>query len=249
VGVLADAVLVRMMLMPAIDALVGKRAFMLPKFVARHLPHIDIEGKAVAALEQAQSETAGSSALVIVKNVLGQSFEISPKTNLLIEYDHAESGRKVLLAIAGRLELDSGYVQVGEHVYPFVKEPVLKNVAYVDLAKTKLNAEGVVGKHTYLAVVDGLNFLEDQTDVENFLQAWADFRALYPDIMLIFGSSAIFDPVLDQIFEQRLVLTWDPQISAQFQSKTPLSPNPHSPAPFPVKLDPSQSSSKENHAV
>jgi RND superfamily putative drug exporter len=229
VGVLADAVLVRMMLMPAVDALVGKRAFLLPKFIDRYLPHIDIEGKTVAALEQARLETADRSALVIVNQVLGQSFDIGPNSNLLIEYHHSDRGRRILLAIAGRLQLNTGYVKIGADIYPFAKDAVLKKVAYVDLAKTKLNAENVVGKHTVLAVVDGLNFLEDQTDVENFLQAWSDFRALYPDISLIFGSSSIFDPVLTQIFESRLVLRWEPEISAQFDTPASTPPSHSSP--------------------
>lgn len=44
VGVLADAFLVRMTLVPAVMGLLGKRAWWLPGWLERHLPNVDIEG-------------------------------------------------------------------------------------------------------------------------------------------------------------------------------------------------------------
>lgn len=46
VGILVDAFLVRMMLVPAIMALLGKSAWWLPKWLDKRLPHISIEGEA-----------------------------------------------------------------------------------------------------------------------------------------------------------------------------------------------------------
>lgn len=45
VGVFVDAFLVRMTLVPAVLALLGKRAWYMPKTLERHLPHFDIEGE------------------------------------------------------------------------------------------------------------------------------------------------------------------------------------------------------------
>ncbi|TDL45269.1 MMPL family transporter [Microbacterium oleivorans] len=44
VGVVADAILVRMMLIPALLALLGRHAWWLPKWLDRVLPHVDVEG-------------------------------------------------------------------------------------------------------------------------------------------------------------------------------------------------------------
>jgi RND superfamily putative drug exporter len=44
-GVLADAFLVRMTLVPGVLALLGARAWWLPGWLDRHLPHVDIEGE------------------------------------------------------------------------------------------------------------------------------------------------------------------------------------------------------------
>jgi RND superfamily putative drug exporter len=47
VGVLVDAFLVRMTLVPAVLALLGDRAWRLPRLLDRFLPHLDIEGDAL----------------------------------------------------------------------------------------------------------------------------------------------------------------------------------------------------------
>jgi putative drug exporter of the RND superfamily len=49
VGVLADAFIVRMTLVPAVMALLGDRAWSLPPWLDRHLPNLDIEGEGVTA--------------------------------------------------------------------------------------------------------------------------------------------------------------------------------------------------------
>jgi putative drug exporter of the RND superfamily len=48
-GILADAFLVRMTLIPALMSLLGRRMWSLPRWLDRLLPHVDIEG---AALER-----------------------------------------------------------------------------------------------------------------------------------------------------------------------------------------------------
>jgi uncharacterized membrane protein YdfJ with MMPL/SSD domain len=47
-GVLADAFVVRMTLVPAVMALMGKRAWWLPKRLDRVVPSLDIEGERLA---------------------------------------------------------------------------------------------------------------------------------------------------------------------------------------------------------
>jgi RND superfamily putative drug exporter len=44
VGVLADAFLVRMVLVPAMMSLLGKSAWWIPKWLDRVLPDVDVEG-------------------------------------------------------------------------------------------------------------------------------------------------------------------------------------------------------------
>lgn len=48
-GVLVDALLVRMTLVPAVLALLRRHASDLPRWLDRRLPHLDIEGEALQA--------------------------------------------------------------------------------------------------------------------------------------------------------------------------------------------------------
>ena len=48
VGILADAFIVRLTLVPAVMALLGKRAWWMPKRVERLVPNLDIEGESLA---------------------------------------------------------------------------------------------------------------------------------------------------------------------------------------------------------
>ncbi len=49
IGVLLDAFLIRMTFTPAVMALLGDKAWWLPKWLDRILPHLDVEGSALAA--------------------------------------------------------------------------------------------------------------------------------------------------------------------------------------------------------
>ena len=53
VGVLADAFIVRLTLVPAVMALLGRRAWWLPKRLGRVVPNLDIEGERLATGKRA----------------------------------------------------------------------------------------------------------------------------------------------------------------------------------------------------
>ena len=48
VGVLADAFIVRLTLVPAVMSLLGARAWWMPKRMTRYVPNLDIEGENLA---------------------------------------------------------------------------------------------------------------------------------------------------------------------------------------------------------
>lgn len=61
IGILADAFLVRMMIVPAIMALVGDKMWWLPKWLDRLLPNLDIEGEALdGKLDQPELVSVGA---------------------------------------------------------------------------------------------------------------------------------------------------------------------------------------------
>jgi RND superfamily putative drug exporter len=60
IGVLLDAFVVRMLLIPAVMHLLGEKAWWLPKWLDRILPNVDVEG---AALERTHPLPGASSHL------------------------------------------------------------------------------------------------------------------------------------------------------------------------------------------
>ena len=71
-GVLVDAFVVRMLLMPALMHLAGDRAWWLPRWLDRLIPNVDVEGAAlerqhphVAADQPRHARSAGSTAPVL----------------------------------------------------------------------------------------------------------------------------------------------------------------------------------------
>lgn len=55
-GVAVDAFVVRMTIVPAVMSLLGRHAWWLPKWLARILPHVDIEGEKLAVAKQRAPE-------------------------------------------------------------------------------------------------------------------------------------------------------------------------------------------------
>jgi RND superfamily putative drug exporter len=56
VGILVDAFLVRMTLVPAVLALLGRSAWWLPRWLDRILPDLDVEGARLAPVESPAPE-------------------------------------------------------------------------------------------------------------------------------------------------------------------------------------------------
>ncbi|MET3807392.1 RND superfamily putative drug exporter [Nakamurella sp. UYEF19] len=60
IGVLADAFLVRMMIVPAVMTLLGRRAWYIPRWLDKALPSVDIEGEKLLAKLRADADAAVS---------------------------------------------------------------------------------------------------------------------------------------------------------------------------------------------
>ncbi|CAM5260408.1 RND superfamily putative drug exporter OS=Streptomyces albaduncus OX=68172 GN=FHS32_003765 PE=4 SV=1 [Streptomyces griseoloalbus] len=63
-AVLFDAFVVRMAIVPAVLALLGEKAWWLPKWLDRALPNVDVEGESLAALDRAADKDDENKELV-----------------------------------------------------------------------------------------------------------------------------------------------------------------------------------------
>ncbi|MFD5866702.1 MMPL family transporter [Agromyces sp. NPDC127015] len=142
IGVAFDAFLVRMTLVPAAMALAGTSAWWLPKWLARILPDVDIEGEGLRAhLEQAEWAAARPAAVNLDEAVFGLperpigplAVEV-PTGGVLVVRGEAVDRRVVAASLAGRLAPVSGRVAVQGTPLPTGAGRVMRQVAMAEVA-------------------------------------------------------------------------------------------------------------------
>jgi RND superfamily putative drug exporter len=146
VGILADAFLVRMTLVPAAMALFGNAAWWMPRWLARILPNVDIEGERLREHRDAVSWASGQCAGQIITTsglVAGAGHhQVGPLTigvrpgTLLVVNGPSEDRRLLAATLAGRLDLIVGRAQVGGHPLPSESAHVAAIVALEDIGGT-----------------------------------------------------------------------------------------------------------------
>lgn len=129
VGVLADALLVRMTLIPALMALLGRAAWWLPRWLDALLPIVDVEGEGLdRSLEHAAwMEAHGAAALrlegVTVSEGRDTAFRdlsvvVRPGALAVVRSDDAVARRAFAALVGARLRPTRGRVVVVGHVLP-----------------------------------------------------------------------------------------------------------------------------------
>ena len=123
VGVLLDAFLVRMTLVPAVMKLLGTHAWWLPGWLDRRLPVVDIEGETLAHQLKLQSWPEVGGHVVYGRGLAcGDAFTdvdlaVKPGEVLVVEGE-STARRALLMALAGRLPLTAGDLVVAGRVLP-----------------------------------------------------------------------------------------------------------------------------------
>ncbi|MBT8796548.1 MMPL family transporter [Microbacterium flavum] len=135
VGIAVDAFLVRMTLGPAIMALLGEKAWWMPRWLDRALPHFDIEGEAVEReLALADWPEPGSRAPLVGEGVsvrvdggrgvgevelfTGADFRLGHGDTLLVTSSDPRAARAFVLMTAGRIDPSEGRLRVAGHLLP-----------------------------------------------------------------------------------------------------------------------------------
>jgi RND superfamily putative drug exporter len=142
VGVLADAFLVRMTLVPAAMALAGRFAWWMPRWLSRLLPNVDIEGEQLRehrdAVEWAHSRSEDAiSAEYLEAGTWGASIgpvSVSIAPGSLVLASGTSTDRSILAAtLAGRLSPLAGRAHVLGHPLPSEQSRVARLVALADV--------------------------------------------------------------------------------------------------------------------
>jgi RND superfamily putative drug exporter len=152
VGVFIDAFLVRMTLVPAIMALLGDRAWYLPKWLGRILPNVDVEGEGLRGhIEETEwaKQHVGEAVCaedLVVDGVDERITFCAPAGSLAVLTGDTTSRRLLGAAIAGRILPESGHLQVLGHCLPSEAGAVSKRVSLVDLESRRLDETTTIGE-------------------------------------------------------------------------------------------------------
>ncbi|MCR2764580.1 MMPL family transporter [Microbacterium sp. zg.B48] len=202
-GIVIDAFLVRMTLTPAVMALLGDRAWWLPKWLERVLPHFDIEGEAVQReLELADWPEPDSTAAVVAADVSvsagdlhlidGAGLRVERGEALVVTAKDARGPRALLLALAGRAGLE-GRARVGGHLLPG-REAWVR--AHVGVALLDGSAQPVRDLRRALAgaprivVIDGVDALTPAGVRDQAAAVLRDAASAAPEMALIVASAS-----------------------------------------------------------
>ena len=140
VGVLVDAFVVRMTLVPAALALLGERAWHLPAWLDRRLPSIDVEGEGLGAHLEHEAWTAQNGRAVVRTEglgveagtgppmLVGVDLVVRPGTVTVLTGD-VPARRAVLAVLSGRLTPSCGTVAVLDRLLPSEAAAVRAKVA------------------------------------------------------------------------------------------------------------------------
>lgn len=163
-GIAIDAFLVRMTLIPAVMAILGDRAWRIPRWMQRILPHVDIEGEAVErerALEAwpgDESVLAADDLVVDEADIHGAHLRLAPGGSLVVTGTTSRALRALALVLAGRVTPDAGRLRVAGHLLPgravWVRAHV--GVALLDQPDAPAHVGEALRGHTTLVILHGI---------------------------------------------------------------------------------------------
>ena len=147
IGILADAFLVRMTLVPAVMSLLGDKAWWLPTWLDRRLPRLDIEGEGIAHEEQFaewptpdHTEALHAEGIGVDGLFAGLDLHVEPHEVQAVVGPRGPV-TAVLLAVGGRLAIDHGRMRSGGRLLPERASAVRRVAWLVDAADKDLTDE------------------------------------------------------------------------------------------------------------
>ncbi|RRO15421.1 MMPL family transporter [Saccharopolyspora rhizosphaerae] len=174
VGVFVDAFLVRMTLVPAVMALLGDRAWWLPKWLARKLPALDVEGEALEH-ELRLANWPGNDEVVSARDFSvrddraepifeGVRIALRPGGVLAVQGDDDDLSSAMLHALGGRLSGVQGDVRVLGLLLPQRARAVRSRTALVRCRESEAPAAEIaaaMSEGVRLVLVDELDAVAD----------------------------------------------------------------------------------------
>ncbi|WP_298122137.1 MMPL family transporter, partial [uncultured Aurantimicrobium sp.] len=181
VGIFVDAFIVRMTFVPAVLQLLGDKAWYMPKWLDRVLPHFDVEGEGVQHELELANWPAEKNVVVAaeglsLKNAEGTrsyfknlSFTVPNGTTLFVTGSDKIATSALLLTLSGRLDPDAGKLKVADMVLPVRSGAVRSRVALIDVAEhanrnTVAAIEDASSEKPHVIILDNIDFLSSESE-------------------------------------------------------------------------------------
>ena len=171
VGVFVDAFVVRMTLVPAVLALLGRSAWWLPRWLDRRLPSFDVEGEGLThQTSLAAWPTPDDPHVVYAGLQLGGTpvaLAAMPRELVVVDGPPHAGKSALLLTLGGRMRLVAGQVKVAGLVLPEQAAAVRRVVGHVDCAQTpglRRELATVLRARPALVLVDHADLVTDLDD-------------------------------------------------------------------------------------
>ncbi|MEG0029284.1 MAG: MMPL family transporter, partial [Aurantimicrobium sp.] len=181
VGIFVDAFIVRMTFVPAVLQLLGDKAWYMPKWLDRVLPHFDVEGEGVQhELEladwPAQKNIVVAAEGLSLKNAEGTrsyfknlAFTVPVGTTLFVTGSDKIATSALLLTLSGRLDPDAGKLKVADMVLPVRSGAVRSRVALIDVSEhanrnTVAAIEDAASEKPQVIILDNIDFLSSESE-------------------------------------------------------------------------------------
>jgi RND superfamily putative drug exporter len=208
VGIAVDAFLVRMTLIPAVMTLLADKAWWIPRWLDRLLPHIDIEGDAVRReIEYADWPEPDTTAVAVTEGLAleeggrvlytGIDLRLEPGQTLVVSAAEPVAARSLLLTLAGRIAPSDGLLKVCGHLMPGRSAWVRSHVGVALLADTEdplAELRRALTGSPRLVVIDGLDAVIGDAERDQASALIRDAADRSPDEGLTLVVSARREP-------------------------------------------------------
>ncbi|WP_375424534.1 MMPL family transporter [uncultured Friedmanniella sp.] len=198
VGVFVDAFVVRMTLVPAVLALLGRSAWWLPRWLDRRLPSFDVEGEGLAHRTSLAGWPHPDDPHVVYAGLqVGAeptALAVLPGEVVVVDGPPRSGKTALLLTLGGRMRLQSGQVKVAGRVLPEQASEVRRLVGYLDCAQTpELRRELAAALRSRPALV-----LVDHADLVTGHDDRAALASLLDDLAVGTSATAVVLAVRDR---------------------------------------------------
>ncbi|MCU1420006.1 MAG: transporter [Mycetocola sp.] len=181
VGVFVDAFIVRMTLVPAVLALLGEKAWWIPRWLDRALPSFDVEGEGVAKeIELRDWPAAASNDIATAEGLTSEagntrlfddvSFSLPQGGTMIVSADREASVTALLLTLSGRMTADAGILKVAGYVAGVRAASVRSRAAFVSLSEAAdpvRDLTAALREKPRLIALDGIDQVTDAVTRRN----------------------------------------------------------------------------------